>query len=163
MSSNAITESYFVIVAVIAATILTAAIMPNISQISQVYNQQAQNFQNKTDLQATIIFAAGSPGQYTATVWIKNTGISSIASALINRSELFFGTTGNFSRIQYDNTGSFGWNYTILNEAGTTDGNFDPGDTLQIMISLGSPLTSGDYYVQFVTYLGTSSQYTFSI
>ena len=162
MSSNPITESYFIIVAVIAATILTAAIVPSIAQISQVYNQQAQNFQDKADLQLTIVFAAGVVGQRSATLWLKNTGVSALQPALINRSEIFFGITGNFSRVQYGSLGTDSWNYTILNESGNTNGNLNPGDTLQVLISLSRPLLSGDYYVQFVTYLGTTSDYTFS-
>jgi archaellum component FlaG (FlaF/FlaG flagellin family) len=150
-------------VAVVAATILTAAIIPSIAQVSQVYNQQAQRFKDKGDLQLTVIFAEGSAGQRTATVWVKNTGISSLQPSLINRSELFFGMTDNFSRFQYDGSGPSNWNYTILHENPDANANFNPGDTLQVNLNLNNPLSAGDYYVKFVTYLGTSSEYIFSI
>lgn len=162
MSSTPITESYFIIVAVIAATVLTAAIIPSIATVSNVYTQQAQNFQDKGNLQVTIIFAEGVSGSKTATIWLKNTGISSLPSSLINQSELFFGPTGAFSRIQYNSTGGIGWHYTIVNDI-NHNGILDPGETLQITVTLQSSLSSGDYYVRFVTYLGTYSEYSFSM
>lgn len=162
MSSTPITESYFIIVAVIAATVLTAAIIPSIATMSNVYTQQAQNFQDKGNLQVTVIFAEGVSGSKTAMIWIKNTGIASLQPSLINQSELFFGPTGAFSRIQYNSSGGVGWSYTIIND-NNKNGILDPGETLQITVTLQSSLSSGDYYVRFVTYLGTYSEYSFSM
>ncbi|MCL4436194.1 MAG: hypothetical protein M1503_10445 [Thaumarchaeota archaeon] len=68
---------------------------------------------------------------------------------------------GEFSRIKYNATSGSKWNYTIENDL-IGDGIWDPLETIKITITLGSPLSTGDY-VTFATFQGSWSGYNFSI
>ncbi|MBU4491243.1 MAG: hypothetical protein KKD69_02150, partial [Euryarchaeota archaeon] len=72
------------------------------------------------------------------------TGSKKIASSLIEKTDVFFGATGNFKFIPYN----AGWNYTIVN--GDGDNDWDPSETLHISINSTTP--KGEYYVGIVLY-----------
>ncbi len=161
MSSAPITEGFFVIAAVIAASMLTATILPGVMHLSNSYSAQAANLQQKTDLQLTVVLAYGTSNTTSATVWVKNTGIVPLSKPLIDKSDLFFGPVGQYYTLKYGGAAP-SWNYSIVNDL-NGNGILDPGETMQITVTTASPLSPGDYYFQITTYLGTSFDYTFSI
>jgi len=162
MASTAISESYMIVIAIVAASILSAAVLPSVSQITQVYNNKAQDFKIESETNIKVIFSFGVNGENTVNVWVKNTGKIRIPSSLIEQSDVFFGPVGEFSRIKYNETSGSTWNYTIENDL-NEDSIWDPLETIKITITLDSPISTGDYYVKFATFQGSWSEYDFSI
>ncbi len=116
MASTAISESYMIVISIVAASILSAAVLPSVSQITQVYNNKAQDFKIESETGVKVIFSFGADGETAIDVWVKNTGKTRIQSSLIEKSDVFFGPVGEFSRIQYNETSGSKWNYSIEND-----------------------------------------------
>jgi archaeal flagellar protein FlaG len=89
-------------------------------------------------------------------VWVKNVGASRILA--IDKSDVFFGPEGNFSRIPYDAQAAATpcWNYIIEN--GTI---WNTTATIKITIYLGST-PAGSYYLKFVLPNGIADQKIYS-
>jgi archaeal flagellar protein FlaG len=89
-------------------------------------------------------------------VWVKNVGSSRLGG--IDKSDVFFGLEGNFSRIPYDALAAVKpcWNYTIEN--GTA---WSPSATIKVTIYLNSAPT-GSYYLKFVLPNGIADQEIYS-
>jgi flagellar protein FlaG len=89
-------------------------------------------------------------------VWVKNIGASRIGG--VDKSDVFFGLEGNFSRIPYDSLVASKpcWNYTIEN--GTV---WSPTATIKVTIYLDSA-PSGSYYLKFVLPNGIADQKIYS-
>ena len=83
-----------------------------------------------------ILHEATAAGGSEINIWVKNVGPKGISSGLIFESDLFFGESGNFERIPYDENGSLSpcWNYSIEQ---SKDDNWDKGETLRINIKTG--------------------------
>jgi len=160
VSSSQITEGFFVIAAVIAATVLSATVMAGLSQVSGAYSQQAAMIKDRTDLQLEVELAYGNPGSTSVNLWVKNVGLLPLSSSAISKSDIFFGPTGAFQEINYGPS-TPSWKFTLVNSG--DNGVLNPGDTMQITITTSYPLTHGNYYFQLTDYLGTSFQDTFSV
>ncbi len=98
-------------------------------------------------------------------VWVKNVGCSRISSGLIDKSDLFFGRSGDFERITYDpsEASTPSWSYSI--EQGG-DNNWDTGETLKITIKLPESyvFVSGEkYFIKFNAYNGVSEETYFTV
>ncbi len=89
--------------------------------------------------------------------WVKNVGSSDIPS--IEHSDIFFGPTGNFSRLTYEGQTPTYWDYQL--EGNQSD--WTQTVTLRITIHLSSPLTAGTYLVKVVIPNGISDQTTFGV
>ena len=89
--------------------------------------------------------------------WVKNVGTSDIPS--IERSDIFFGPTGNFSRVTYGGETPTYWDYQL--EGSQTD--WTQTVTLRITIHMDSPLTAGTYLVKVVIPNGINDQTTFGV
>ncbi|MGD0636814.1 MAG: hypothetical protein ABSA72_02070 [Nitrososphaerales archaeon] len=158
-SSSAITEGFFVVAAVIAVSLVASSVIPGITLVSNAYARQAVQDKNKVDVQLTVIFAYGTPGSTTADVWIKNTGLVSLSAPAINQSTVFFGPTGDYQMLPDGGGYPPSWTFSIVN--GNTT--LNPGQTMEVAIRTATPLSSGGYYFQITTYVGTSFDYTFSM
>jgi hypothetical protein len=93
---------------------------------------------------------------------VKNIGGTSLSDSLINKSDLFFGPRGNITYISYKSPTAPTWSYTIKNDI-DADGSWENGETIEIIVTLSSTLTTGDYSVKFAVFNGESDVYTFSI
>lgn len=90
-------------------------------------------------------------------VWVKNVGSSDIPS--IERSDIFFGPTSNFSRVTYGGETPSYWDYQL--EGSQSD--WSQAVTLRITIHMSSPLTADTYLLKVVIPNGISDQTTFSV
>jgi len=173
-SSNAITEGFFVVAAVIAVSLVASSVIPGVALISNAFAGQAAQDKNKVDLQMTVIFAYGVPGSTTVDVYVKNTGLTSLSTPSIEESVVFFGSTGALHMLKYggnDNGSGAGgppyWSFLLVDDGSgtnsTSTGVLNPGQTMEVLIATAVPLSSGNYYFQITTYVGTSFDYTFSI
>jgi len=156
-------ETIIVIATIIAASFATTAIVMNLDGLVNTFRVNERNIKDKIQTQITIVFATINTND-TVKVWIKNTGIKEIHEDLIPKSDLFFGPKGNFKRIPYETSTASPprWNYTIVNDV-DGDGNWDPGETIEVTIIWDTALDLGEYYVKFVLYNGVDDDYTFSI
>jgi hypothetical protein len=172
-SSSAITEGFFVVAAVIAVSLVASSVIPGVALISNAFAGQAAQDKNKVDLQMTVIFAYGVPGATTVDVYIKNTGITSLSPLTIEQSTIFFGPTDAFQMLRYGGNSSDTppyWTFSVVDDGvgisdnnSTAPGSFGPGQTMEVVITTAAPLSSGNYYFQITSYVGTSFDYTFSI
>lgn len=90
-------------------------------------------------------------------VWVKNVGTSDIDS--IERSDVFFGPTDNFTRVTCGGETPPYWNYQL-------EGSYSqwrPTVTLKITIHLASSLSSGTYLAKVVIPNGIFDQTTFGV
>ena len=90
-------------------------------------------------------------------------GPKEISSGLIPGSDLFFGKSGNFERIPYDDNGSLvpSWNYSIEQN---NDANWDKGETLKIRLKPADVPVSGEkYFIKFGVYNGVSKEAYFTV
>ena len=156
MASITIEEAIIVVSTIIATSILAAAIFSSLSRIEASYKSVVAATEEKMGTDIKIVFAT-STSSTTVKVWVKNVGTSRIAPSMIVSSDLFFGKVDNAARLNY----SSDWSYSIVNDDG--DGVWEPGETLEITITLSSALSQGDYYVRFVLYNGKDAEYMFSV
>jgi flagellar protein FlaG len=166
MSSETITTALFLITAVIAASVLIAAIFPVIFQMAGTFTSasHASDQQIRTDFK--IVLAVANSNQ-VARVWMKNTGSEQIAIADIERSDVICGDAGNFNRMSYtpsDPPSDEQWHYTLSNLNGNKF--WDPGETVEIdAITTTINKTEGSpVYFQFILPNGIwrSDQFTVS-
>ncbi|MCX8192168.1 MAG: flagellin [Nitrososphaerales archaeon] len=161
-SSTIISEAYLTIAVVIAASILSASFYSSLQRMVDVERERTLEFKREVETRVKILFAAPYNGT-AVKVWIKNIGLSTINSQLIGeRADLFFGPKGRFKYIPYSQPNPPTWRYSIKNDI-NGDGNWDPRETIEIIINEGSALNSGDYYVKYCAYTGASSEYTFTV
>ena len=155
MSGSVISVSIITIASVVCATMLISVLYPAMDRASSsvTLTAEAMGDQIRTDIE--IIEEANSGS--ICTIWVKNTGSSTI-DKLDSTIDLFFGGTSNFTRMTYADT-TPGWNY---NECGVEDGRWVPKETLKITIRNGSDNTNGDCYVKMILYNGESAEDVFS-
>ena len=161
MASNVISETYLVVAAVIAASVLGGAITFGTMNISDSMKAAWLNANDRLKTSVEAIFAFGNPDGNIAHVFVKNTGKRSFQDGEIRFSDVFFGPRGSFARIPFRESGSPPrWTYTIVNDDG--DNVWEPGETIKIEIYWTSNLGSSDYYFRFVTPFGRSTEIVFT-
>lgn len=152
-----ITTAFLVVAGVISAVTLINAVYPAIVQGGDAITNAERRIGERLKSQIEIIHATQSP-TYTdvALVWVKNVGALSIKA--VERSDVFFGPEGNFTRIPYGSGTSY-WTYEVEN-----DTTWKPTATLKITIDLTYNLVSGQrYFVKIVLPNGISDEYYFSV
>jgi len=160
MARVVISECIITIGVVIASAIAVSAFIANLTGLGAVITLKHSTDKETMLTRIEVVFATNTSSS-SVKVWVKNIGIHSISGPLIEKSDLFFGPRGNFTRIPYGGPGPPMWEYTIANDDG--DGDWEPGETIEITITVDYTLGPGDYYVKFVTYRGAYDDYSFSI
>jgi len=160
MSHTVTVEAILTIAVTLTAAAVASMFMSNILPLSNVYITSESSIKEKAYTQVEIIFATNSSAD-TVKIWVKNIGLHEIHKDLISKSDVFFGPSGNFTRVSYMAATPPSWNYTIVNDF-DSDENWDPCETLEIIVSWSS-LQRGDYWAKFVTYNGAYDEYSFSI
>jgi len=159
MSSETITTALFLITAVIAASILIAAIFPVIFQMAGTFSSASHASDQRLRTDFKIVLAVANDSYY-ARIWMKNTGSEKIAVSDIARSDVICGDTGNFNRLSLSPSGTLDngqWTYT-LSELNANGGNnfWDPGETLEIDARTSTlNIDGGSNYFQFTLPDGT--------
>lgn len=161
-SSAVISEVYLTLAVVVAASVLSASFYTSLQRVADVEREKTIEFKREIGTRVKILFAA----QYNGTavkLWVKNVGLDTIKASLIGeKADLFFGPEGEFKYIPYDESSPPTWTYTLKNDV-DGDGDWDPSETIEILVNSGSTLSSGDYYVKYSAYTGASSEYTFTL
>lgn len=162
MSQTVISEIILTTTAIAMSTFLALSIISSSSSFDYLFKTNERKMKDRILTDIMIIFGINDT-ENSVKIWVKNIGINEVHQSLIPKSDIFFGPKGNFTRIPYEDktTSTPMWNYTIANDDG--DGNWDPGETLEINIIWGSVLSPGEYFVKFILYNGVSDDYIFSI
>ena len=161
MASRVISEAILTLAVLAMAITFAVTAFSSFQRLNNAYAYKSSSTDDilKTDIE--IIFAANS-STTTIRIWIKNVGGSSISQNLISKSDLFFGPVENVSYIVYGGDTPPKWNYTICNDIDSDD-TWDPGETIEILVTTSQTLDTGDYKVKFSTYNGVTDTYTFSL
>jgi len=163
MSHVITVEAIITIAVVVGASALAYAFTAGASTLTATYieSQRAESVKVKTAVK--VVFAANS-SETEVRVWVKNVGLTWMAGDLVARGDVFFGPSGNFTRIPHYEEGMAPpyWTYEIAEDL-DGDGVWDPSETIVITIVLSEPLQPGEYYVKYVTYNGVSDCMWFSI
>jgi archaellum component FlaF (FlaF/FlaG flagellin family) len=151
-----IITAFLVIAGVVSAVFVFNAIYPAIVESGDAMTSMERRMDERLKSQIEIIHATGNDSS-NALVWVKNIGSSSIQ--VIERCDVFFGPTDNFSRIPHEDRATEApyWQWTIENST-----EWGPTATLRITIITGGPVLSGRYFVKIVTPSGLSDEYYFS-
>lgn len=167
---KAITTVLLTIAGVVCALFIFNSVYPAVhlggGAISGISGKLSERIKSRID----IIHVAGeldSSGNWQDTndnglfdvfVWVKNTGLVDLAP--VKDGDVFFGPEGNFTRIPHEEyaSGYPRWTYEVENGA-----EWEPGTTIKIDIQYDSALSSGNYYVKFITQNGVSDEEYFSM
>ena len=139
---------------VVCCMVVINAIFPAITESTGAIAEATGKIDDRIRSKVEIIQVSDSGNDVY--VWVKNIGASRILG--IDKSDIFFGLEGNFSRIPYDALAAVKpcWNYTI--ESGSIWG---PTATIKIIIYLNSS-PSGSYYLKLVLPNGIAAQEIYS-
>jgi flagellar protein FlaG len=167
MSSETITNALFLITAVIAASILIAAIFPVIFQMAGTFSSAGHKSDQQIRTDFKIVLSVANTSQFTR-VWMKNTGSEKIPVVDIESSDVICGDTGNFNRLSFDATSSpmadSTWRFMLSDL--NSNNYWDPGETIEIdaKTSTINPAEGSPVYFQFILPDGIwrSDQFTVS-
>jgi len=159
MSSSVLPEAIIMIAVLVAASTVAQAFLFSMSRIQYSSTITAKDLAERIKTSVKIIHAKNT-SKTEIRFWIKNIGSSSFSPQQILMGDIFFGRVGNFQRYDYSDSG-VGWNYTIL--SGDHDEYWECCETMEVTIHVSETLTSGDYYVAFITHNGVKAEYLFSI
>jgi archaeal flagellar protein FlaG len=163
MSGEAISSAILTIASIICAFGFVSVVYPSVISAGDPLISRTNEMGDKILTDVEIIHEATASGGFEVDIWIKNLGPKGISSALIPESDLFFGETGNFERILYDENGSLSpcWNYSIEQ---SKDNNWDKGETLRIKLKpINVPVSDKKYFIKFSTYNGISKETYFTV
>lgn len=161
MSGETISAAIITIASVICAAGFVAAVTPSILSAGDPVVSSTNVLKDQIDTNIKIIHAASNPEGTEVYIWIKNVGDNRISSNLVDNSDLFFGESGNFMRVPYDETGTEvpGWRYSIENSG---VGQWQKGDTIRITVRT-SVSSGNEYFIKFITYNGVSDEDYFAV
>ncbi len=165
------TTVLLIVAGVVSAILVINAVFPVIARSSNSIISGATSLDDRIKTQITVAYAAGeldSDGWQAADgdgdnyfdvwVWVKNVGSGRIN--FVDQMDIFFGVTGNFTRIPYvdDAGGAYpSWTYSLEN------GSFwDPAVTVNVNIHYDSALAADTYLVKVVTAGGVYDEHYFS-
>jgi len=160
MSSVVISETYLVIAAVIAASVLGGAVWASGLNLSDALRANSGFILERGRSSVDVIFAFGRSAVSTARVWVKNTGEKSYHPDEIKLADVFFGPRGNIARIPYGTAGAPRWSFTIANDDG--DDVWERGETLEITVYWTTTLGNNDFYFRITTHTGATDEILFT-
>ncbi len=139
-----------VVAAVIAVTLITYS-----TQIVSYGSSVAYTFEEKMSIRFKIVMCY--VGADYAVILVKNVGMRSLSSDLVERLDVFFGKPGEVKYVPYvkRTTTTPYWTYAILNDY-TDPGSWNVGETMNVTVVWGSTLSSGDYVARVVAHTGFS-------
>ena len=163
MSGEAISSAILTIASIICVFSFVSVVYPSVISAGDpiISRTNAMGDQILTDVE--ILHEATAAGGSEINIWVKNVGPKEISSGLIFESDLFFGKSGNFERIPYDENGSLApcWNYSIEQ---SKDDNWDKGETLRIKLKPADvPVSGKKYFIKFSAYNGVSKEAYFTV
>jgi hypothetical protein len=161
-----ITTALLIVISMVLGLVLFNAAYPAIVQGGDAIASMAHREEERMKSQIAIIHTAGeldstgqwqdtnSDGHFNTFVWIKNIGANLINP--IDRTDVFFGPEGNYTRIPFQ-TGNDDnypyWTWSLENASEWT-----PTATLKITLHFGNPLPIGRYFIKINTINGVSDE-----
>ncbi len=163
MSGEAISSAILTIASIICVFGFVSAVYPSVISAGDpiISRTNAMGEQILTDVE--ILHETTAANGSEIHIWVKNVGPNGISSGLVPESDLFFGESGNFGRIQYEENGSLApcWNYSIEQ---SRDDSWDRGETLKIILKpAGIPVSGKKYFIKFGVYNGVSEETYFTV
>lgn len=168
---KAILTAFMIIVSVVMAVFLFNSVYPAVVQGSASLTSMAHRADDRLRSQIEVIHAVGEidsgggwqdvngNGKFDTFIWVKNVGASRITA--LERTDVFFGPEGNFTRIPHESEAGGStpyWNGSLENAD-----EWSPTATLKVTIVYDSPLSSGRYFVKVTTPNGVSDDYYLSM
>jgi flagellar protein FlaG len=163
MSGEAISSAILTIASIVCVFSFVSIVYPSIISAGDPIISRTNSMGDHILTDVEILHETTAAGGSEVYVWVKNVGSKEISSGLISESDLFFGKSGNFERVSYDENGSLAtcWNYSIEQ---SKDNNWDKGETLLIKIKPTNVTVSGEkYFIKFSTYNGVSKETYFTV
>ncbi len=159
-----ITTALLIVISMVMAVALFNAAYPAVVKSGDAIANMTNRADERMKSQIAIIHMAGEldghpvsfdgEGPYAVSIWIKNIGATRITA--IERSDVFFGAEGNFTRIPAQNESGTSypyWTWQIENGA-----EWDPTATLKITVHYLSPLPAGRYFAKIAIPSGVSDE-----
>ena len=140
---------------VVASLAIFNGIYPAINRSSSAINDATGKVSDRIESRIEIIQTGVSGANVY--VWVKNVGTSNIDS--IERSDIFYGPQGNFSRVTYGGVDTPRWSYQL--EGGYM--RWEPTVTCKITITLSGAPSAGTYILKIVIPNGIFDNTTFSV
>jgi flagellar protein FlaG len=153
MSAETFTTAMFLITAVIAAGVLVNAVFPVVYNMAGTFSSATHESDERLRTDFKIVTYTATPGNPgSAKIWMKNIGSSRIPiSDFTNRSDVFCGATGSFSRLTWAPSGTTGGTWTEAKYDTNNNGYWDPGETILVNAYTSIPsVSSGQVYFQFI-------------
>lgn len=147
------------IAAIVAIVAVVNAVLPSVGRTSGALISASNVVEDRIASQIEIVHATGQDGDPDASVWVKNTGASTIAP--LTRVDVFFGPAGDFQRVPYGGAGCTApcWEYTIENATA-----WEPTSTVNIVVHADANLSTGTtYYVKVVMPNGIADSKFFTV
>jgi len=147
------------IAAIVSIVAVVNAVLPSVGRTSGALISASNVVEDRIASQIEIVHATGEDGDPDASVWVKNTGASTIAP--LTRVDVFFGPAGDFQRVPYGGAGCTApcWEYTIEN---ATD--WEPTSTVNVVVHADTNLATGTtYYVKVVMPNGIADSKFFTV
>lgn len=139
---------------VIASLAIFNGVYPSITESAGSIRSATAKVSDRIESRIDII-QVGDNGA-TVEVWIKNIGISEITN--IDHTDIFFGSSDDFQRIDYGGPSLPYWEYQLEG----SNPKWGQAVTLKVTIHLTEPLTTGSYLVKVVIPNGISDQTTYN-
>ena len=154
MVSEVIGTALIMIATVVAAVALINAVFPSIYGVSDSITAVTNNVNNQMKSEFMFIYESPDQSGNNLTAWVKNTGETQVALSELNDSDLFISNSNGVMQMASLNaTTQPNWTYAIEN--GNGDGQWDPGQTLEINLVTSQPFTQGSgYTIRLVMYNG---------
>ena len=168
---KAVTTTFLIIISTVLSILLFNAVYPAVVQSSDAMNIMTGRVDDRLKSQVEIIHTAGeldssgwwqdtnSNGDFEVFVWVKNIGSSRIIP--IERSDVFFGPEGNFTRIPHESEAGSSYPYWV--EEMENASQWTPSATVKITIHYGAPLAQGRYFIKIIIPNGVEDEDFFSM
>jgi hypothetical protein len=156
------------IAAIVSTVVVINAVLPSVQRTSSDIVAASDVVGTRLRSDVKVIEAAGIDGNDQVEIWAKNVGAADISQ--VDKLDVFFGPTGNFTRIPYDDTvdcvtppspprTDACWQYEIENAI-----EWSPYATVRLSIYLDYDLASGtEYVITIVLPNGITASKTFSV
>ena len=142
------------ITAVVACAILITAVFPIVWNMVSTFSSASHETDSRmrTDFRIVATYANSTR---EGDIYLKNVGTNRISLDEISRSDVFFGKTGQFTRLSYTSggiaSGQWGFEFTHVSYDTNSNDLWDTGETIKIMGVSTTPLLPGDpVYFQFI-------------
>ncbi|HMK47664.1 MAG TPA: hypothetical protein VK436_13650 [Methanocella sp.] len=135
MSQSTISTAILIIAGVIATAALINALFPSIYGMAGSVTSVSQSSTDRMKTDIKIISEGMDPSvSDTMHIYVKNTGRMKITSTNLVKSDVYIANSSTTYKCKYS-TGQPSWQYAIKD--GNGDSTWDPGETLDIIITAG--------------------------